>query len=137
MTPTANKEIIGKSLEFITENSKTYLINQVKDNKVRIKNKTDGIDAVKQAIYLILSIERYNYIMFSWNYGVELTDLFGREKQYVIPELERRIREALIQDDRISDVNDFRFSINRNEYTVTFNAKTIFGEVDIKKVVDL
>ena len=56
----------------------------------RISGECDGVEAVKQAIYNILNTERYQYIIYSWNYGVELKDLFwdagglcggrGREK---------------------------------------------------------
>ena len=45
--------------------------------------------AVKQAVYKIIMTERYQYIMYSWNYGVELLDLFGEPVTYVCPELKR------------------------------------------------
>ena len=38
----------------------------------RISGECDGVEAVKQAIYNILNTERYQYIIYSWNYGVEL-----------------------------------------------------------------
>ena len=61
----------------------------------------DGLEAVKQAIYNILNTERYRYIIFSWNYGVELQDLIGKPMDYAMVEVERRITEALTQDDSI------------------------------------
>lgn len=122
--------LIIEDFDVVVQPSKTYALNAVKK---RIVNKTDDIDAVKQAIYLILSIERYRYVIYSWNYGVELEDLFGRERYYVIPQLEKRITEALMQDDRIKSVGDFKFDIKRNVYHVTFTAQTIMGNIDISK----
>ena len=66
----------------------------------RVLGRVDGLEAMKQAVYLILSVERYDYLIHSWNYGVELQDLYGMPTSYCIPEIERRIREALLQDDR-------------------------------------
>lgn len=42
----------------------------------------DGMEAVKQAVYKILQTERYKYVIYDWNYGVELEDLL--EKQSVL-----------------------------------------------------
>ena len=45
------------------------------------------------------------------DYGVEIKNLIGEHLTYVIPELERVIEEALLQDDRIEEVNNFNFEI--------------------------
>ena len=37
------------------------------------------------------------------------TDLYGKDPDWVRLEVERRITEALMQDDRISDVSEFAF----------------------------
>lgn len=98
---------------------------------------TDGQEAMKQAIYKILNTERYQYVMYSWNYGIELLDLYGEPVSYVCPELERRIREALTWDDRIQTVDNFEFNISKKgEILVTFTAHTVFGDVVAEKVVN-
>ena len=58
----------------------------------------DSLKAMEQAIYKIIRTERYKYIIYSWNYGIELEDLFGMPVEYCVVELERRILEALLQD---------------------------------------
>ncbi|MEN7878670.1 DUF2634 domain-containing protein, partial [Clostridioides difficile] len=68
--------------------------------KSKIDGICDDVEALKQTIFLILNTERYQHLIYSWNYGVELNDLIGEPISFVIPELERRIKEALIQDDR-------------------------------------
>lgn len=88
------------------------------------------IRAVEQAVYKILNTERYKHVIYSWNYGVEMADLFGKPIPYVLPEIPRRIREALIQDDRIEDVTDFDLQYdNRGNVTAKFTANSIYGDI--------
>ena len=97
----------------------------------------DEIKAMKQVIYKILNTERYNYIIYSWNYGIETLDLFGEPVSYVCPEIERRIKEALIQDDRIDSVDNFEFDTSvKRTVCVTFTVHTIFGDINEEKVVN-
>ena len=106
-------------------------------NSDRIINKRDKLDAMKQVIYKILMTERYKYMIYSWNYGIELVDLFGQPVYFVVPELERRITEALMQDDRIESVTDFEFDTSkRGVVVVKFTANTIFGSVDFERAVN-
>jgi len=98
---------------------------------------TDGQEAVKQAIYLILSTERYQYVIFSRNYGIELLDLYGRQMTYVLPELKRRIEEALLQDTRIKSLEDFNFMVSKNTILATFTAVTVHGGIPIEKAVTI
>ena len=113
--------------------SKTFKIN---DNET-ITSMTDGKEAVKQAIYLILSTPRYQHIIYSWNYGHELNNLIGKPISYVIPVTEDRIKDALMQDDRITDVTDFIFEKQGPALHVKFTAKTIFGPIETEVNVDV
>jgi len=98
---------------------------------------TDGADAMLQTIYLILSVERYAYPIYSYNYGVELEDLIGKPKDYVMSEVKRRITEALTQDDRINSVDGWEFSTTKKSVIVTFTVHTIYGDVVATKEVDV
>jgi len=94
----------------------------------------DSLKAMEQAIYKILRTERYKYIIYSWNYGIELEDLFGMPVEYCVVELERRISEALLQDNRITAVNGFEFDTESERGTVLikkFITETVFGEIQI------
>lgn len=95
----------------------------------RIDGYTDDLDAVIQAIYLILNTERYKFIIYSWDYGIELVDLYGKPMPYVMSELPRRVTEALLVDNRISDVTDFDFTIEGHKLHMTANAKTELGNI--------
>lgn len=99
---------------------------------------TDDLEAVKQAIYKIINTERYKFLIYSWNYGIELEDLFGKPIPYVLPEIPRRIKEALTQDDRIKDVLGFDLTYNRKgDILAKFTVVTIYGNLEIEKVVNV
>lgn len=116
-----------------TEPSLTYSLNYPDDGQ--IKGYIDELEAMKQAIYKIINTERYKYIIYSWNYGIELADLFGKPLPYVYAEIQRRIEEALLADDRIFKVYDFEFSNSRGDVLVKFKVDTIFGEIEAEKGV--
>lgn len=125
---------LEQDFEITEQPTHTYKMN-LESNLIR--GYTDGQEAMKQAIYKILNTERYQYVMYSWNYGVELLDLYGEPVSYVCPELERRITEALTWDDRIQSVDNFEFNISKKgEILVTFTAHTVFGDVVAEKVVN-
>ena len=76
--------------------------------------------------------------MCGWNYGIELLDLFGEPVTYVCPELKRRISEALLQDDRIKQVDNFEFDFPKKGVVhVSFMARTIFGDVRGEREVNV
>lgn len=132
MLPKSNYDI--SEVEVKNNPSNTYKMNI---NDEIIKGKTDYIEAVKQAVYKALNTERYDYPIYSWNYGVELKDLFGMSRDYAISELPRRITEALITDDRIIAVEDFQFSYKKGAVAVTFKVITTMGEFTARKEVNI
>lgn len=127
-----NENDLKNDFEIKEYASKTYYLDIEKN---RIVGKCDDVTALKQAIYMILNTERFEYLIYSWNYGVEFKELIGENETYVIPELERVIKEALLQDDRIIDVNNFEFKTEKNSVMVTFTVITGLGEFVIDKVV--
>lgn len=133
MIPSKNS-ILSTTLKVERQPTKTHKINI--ENDV-INGFCDSLEAMKQVVYKILNTERYENIMYSWNYGVELKDLFGEPVNYVISELQRRITEALVQDDRIQSVDGFEYQTDRKSISLTFVVHTIFGDVQSEKVVDL
>lgn len=133
MIPSGNT-ILTADLVVKTQTSKTYNLHVEKNI---VSGMCDEREAMIQAIYKILNTERYEYVIYSWNYGIELADLYGQPVMYVCPELQRRIKEALLQDERIASVDSFEFDTSKKgEVAATFIAHTIFGDVEIGKVVN-
>lgn len=93
----------------------------------------DGLEAVRQAVFHILNTERYRYPVYSWNYGAEMEDLYGKPPDYVMSELQRRITEALVQDDRIKSVDGFTTESSGGAVCVSFTVHTIYGNIESEK----
>ena len=90
----------------------------------------EGNEAIKVWVYKALLVPRYNYSIYSWNYGSELMDLIGKAytPQLTKSEAKRYIEEALKINPYILDVNvidtDFKDSILSANIKIT----TIYGE---------
>ena len=131
MIPNTVEEFMD-DFEVETQPSNTY---KIENNKVI--GFCDGLDAIKQTIFSILNTERFDYLIYSWNYGIETKNLIGKSKDFVMSEIKRLIKEALTQDDRIDDVTDFNFYSNKNYLNVNFKVKTVAGTIEIEKVVSV
>lgn len=107
-------------------------------NKNTISGRCDSLEAMRQAVYKVINTERYQYSIYSWNYGIELQDLIGLEVNYCMCEIERRIKEALKQDDRVKDAYDFEFETpKKGVIFVTFKASTTEGVVLAGRMVNI
>ena len=139
MLPTDNIDYDIEDVSIINfdvrqEPSKTFKLNIEKN---RVDGICDDVEALKQTIFLILNTERYEHLIYSRNYGVELNDLIGEPIAYVIPELERRITEALIQDDRIENIDNFEFQNIKGKVQCRFSVHTKYGNIKAEKVVSV
>lgn len=114
--------------------SYTYNINR---NTNRISGYIDDKDAIVQAIYLILQTERYESMIYNWYYGVEFDGLIGKNKDYVTSELQRVIREALTEDDRITEVSDFDITYTDDSALIVFLVQTNIGDITIEWEVNI
>ncbi len=122
-------------IQIIERPTNTYAMNLSDDD---ITDFVDNLKAMEQAVYKIIRTERYRYKIYSWNYGIELEDLFGMPVSYCIPEIERRIKEALLQDTRVIEVINFDFDTPRKGVVFTrFEVVTIFGNIDADKEVQI
>jgi len=112
--------------------SKTYRLNGD-----RLEGVIDGLDAVKQSANFILGVERFEYPIYSKDYGTELNDLIGARRSYVAGDIERRIAEALAEDDRITGIEDFTLTFDRENAFIKFTVLSDFGEFDIERGVPI
>ena len=103
----------------------------------RVTGMTDKRDALRQTVYLILSVERYAYPIYSRNYGSELADLIGQPMDYAMSEMKRRITDALMQDDRVTGVDDWTFETGRKSISARFTVYNIYGALEATKEVEI
>lgn len=129
-TGTEDEEQWSVDFEIETEPSLTYAM-QVSDTEEKeglFIGKIDEETALKQAVMKILNTERYASPIYSWDYGVEFSDLRGMPLQYVMSAVKNRITDALLADDRIAGVEDFAIERSgRKALHVTF---TVLSEQD-------
>ena len=134
MIPSGNT-ILTTELNVVVQPSKQHRMDL--DNN-RILGTCDSLEAVKQTIFKILNTERYDYLIYSWDYGIELIDLYGKSPMYACPEIERRVKEALLQDDRITGVDNFEFNNSqKGVVSVSFTVHTFFGDLNEEMVMNI
>jgi phage baseplate assembly protein W len=96
----------------------------------RVVGKIDGLDAVRQAVFKILQTDRFWHDVYTFDYGHELSALIGDSPLYVQSEVSRMISEALLQDDRISGVEDIEVSFTSDKLTIRFVVVTEYGSFE-------
>ena len=123
-------------LESVTLLKRPSLTYQMDWENNKIVSTCDDLTAMRQAVYKILNTQRYGCPIYSWNYGIELQDLIGMPVNYCMSEIERRITEALLQDDRIQRVYDFTFELaKKNLVYAEFCVETAKGILTARKEV--
>lgn len=107
-------------------------------NNKRIIGKVDNSDSVFQAIQKTLSTDKYAYDIYDWNYGHEILKLVGKEFNYIKVKLPQIINEALLQDDRIKEITDFKIEqINIDTAMASFKVITIFSTLNYSMEVKI
>lgn len=126
--------ILEQDFKVVRMPSKTFRLDT---ETKRIVGTVDGLEAIKQAAFCILNTERFDWLIYSWNYGVEFKNLFGKSTGLVKARVKKRIKEALQQDDRIQSVDTFSFESNGRMLHVRFMVHTILGEIVVEKEVSM
>ncbi|MCI6691450.1 MAG: DUF2634 domain-containing protein [Clostridium sp.] len=130
MIPTSNLDNI--EIEQEIETTRTY---KVIDNSV--SGYINELEALEQAINNVLNTEKYTYPIYSFDYGIELENLLGKDLEYIKIELKRRIEDCLLEDERIISVSNFSFNQDGDSLYCSFNVISIYGEISIDKEVDI
>lgn len=93
----------------------------------------EGLDAIEMWVQLALRTKRYEWIIFSWDYGEEYTDLLGYSytKEYLDSEVERMITECVTQHPYITGIENLTVELENDKLHITFTLITDLGEVEI------
>lgn len=127
-------DLISDFLEDEEQRTKTFGLNMKKNI---IGGMVDELVALQQSIYLMLSIEADQYIIYPYTYGLTTLDLIGKPSYYVMAVLPGRIKQTLLTDNRIIDVSDFEFKADGKKLSVDFIAHTIYGDIPEETVVEI
>lgn len=128
MVPTDYNDDLQQDFEIETQPSRTYAL---RFDGYPSAGKLDGVEAMKQAIFLILQTERFQYAIYSWNYGIELNALLGQTMTpYLQAKVAKAIEDALMADDRVLSVEQFSFIKGKRSLLVKFTVTTTEGDVE-------
>lgn len=107
------------------EVTRTYKVDSY--NK-RIIGTTDGQPAIEQAILKNFDTERFAYVIYSKNYGIELEKYIGKDYDFIRSDLQRAIEECLLVDVRIYSINNLQFTQEGLDYmSITMDIETEQG----------
>lgn len=103
----------------------------------RIRGRGDGWEAIRQAVEIIVSVERFKWQIYTPNFGTDYDGLLGTEPGYAASELQRRLEDAFLPDSRILGMKDFTWSFSGVSLSASFTVRTVFGDVESGLEVNL
>lgn len=130
--PTSATSIAG-GFAAVSLPSQTWKISKGSN---RIVGETNGLEAVAQAVEILLSIDRYAFQIFRPYSGSEVKKLIGRNAKDAEILLQRYVQEALSADDRILGIENFSSTVDGDKLTASFDVRTVFGTVRKEMEVD-
>ena len=114
------------SVEITTQPSRTWYINKETN---RIQGECDNWQSVRQAVEIILNVERYQWQIYSPYSGMEWRGLIGEDAGYVASEIQRRVRDALMMDDRVLGISNYSYTIDGDIIRASLTVNTVYGDV--------
>ena len=103
----------------------------------RIRGECDDWLAVRQAVEVILNVERFRWQIYRPYSGMQWEGLIGQDPGYVASELQRRITEALTMDDRVRGISNFSYTVEGDKLSAFLTVNTVFGEMESSVEVNL
>lgn len=111
--------------------SKTYKLDL---KGKRIIGCVDSLEAIAQAVHKLFLTERYAWEIYTQAYGVEFESLLGQPTDFVLAIFESRIKDAILADDRIRGVKDFKVTkTDINTIVASCNVITSQGTFEVRE----
>ena len=125
MLPQSNSDLY-QGIVFQDQPSLTWIADPVTN---RLRGRGDNWEAVRQAVEVILNVERFKWQIYTPNFGTDYDGLLGTEPGYAASELRRRLEDAFLPDNRILGIENYAYTFRDVSLTVTFTVLTVFGDV--------
>lgn len=119
---------IADNTYFMRQPNLTYRLGETYSS-----GKISNLEAMQQAVYHILMTERYSNPIYDDDYGVELEQYLGKDLIYISSTIEKTLKDALMQDDRVQNVIVNSVKQNENDpdaCDVEFTVMSIYGEFE-------
>lgn len=93
----------------------------------------EGVDALCVWAYLALKAKRYRWVIYSWQYGEEYTNLIGYsfDEDYLYSEVERYIEECLFINEHITGIEDLTVNQVNEMLYIRFRMITDVGSKEV------
>ena len=90
-------------------------------------------EAIKVWIYKAIKTNRYQYEIYSWDYGSEIESLIGKgfEIGFIKSETQRYIEEALLINPYITKINKIDVEFSKDVLTAYVDLETVYGRLDM------
>lgn len=92
-----------------------------------------GVDALCVWAYLALKAKRYRWVIYSWQYGEEYTNLIGYsyDEDYLYSEVKRYIEECLLINEHITGIADLEVVQVKDKLSISFTLVTDVGSKEM------
>lgn len=127
-----NEEVTLPSTEVIASSIREYEIDfKTEQLTGRI---VEGVDAICVWAYLALKAKRYRWVIYSWYYGEEYTNLIGYSysEEYLKSEVQRYMNECLLENEHIKDIENLEVSQIKDKLYVKFTLVTDVGSKEVE-----
>ena len=94
----------------------------------------EGTDAIVVWCILTLKSKRYEYPIYSWEYGEEFSSMIGNsyEPDLLKSEIDRMVKECLLVNEHIEEIKDLSIEHDKDRLTVRFNLVTDQGDAEVE-----
>lgn len=125
---------LSRGVVFQDQPSLTWIADPVTR---RLRGRGDNYEAVRQAVEIIVNVERFRWQIYTPNFGVELDGLLGTEPGFAASELRRRLEDAFLPDNRILGISEFTYEFREGALAAAVTVDTVFGPVQANVEVTL
>lgn len=94
----------------------------------------EGTDAIVVWCILTLKSKRYEYPIYSWEYGEEFSSMIGNsyEPDLLKSEIDRMVKECLLVNEHIEEIKDLSIEHDKDRLTVRFTLVTDQGDAEVE-----
>lgn len=94
----------------------------------------EGNAAIATWCWMALKTNRYQFYIYSWDYGSEFSELIGKNysKAFLQTELERMVKDCVLENPYIEDIEEFSFEQDEEKLCIKFTIITEFGEEELE-----
>ena len=93
-----------------------------------------GVDAICVWAYLALKAKRYRWVIYSWYYGEEYTNLIGYSysEEYLHSEVQRYMEECLFENEHITAIEELFVKQENEKLHIKFRLVTDVGSKEVE-----